>query len=140
MSLLETLPDNYQFTPADLEAFWELFKKEMEGQTLTDEEEDFYWTLDNADRFRLEHNKRMPTVAELREYISACAKKREQQRIDFQISHTYVMRDEDFSNKRKCEPGGPREHFVSVAKELREQNGKNPTYGQVKQEIAKRKT
>jgi hypothetical protein len=65
------LPDNYQFTDADIDMRMNLFAKEfVDNETLTEEEEEFYYVVDQADRVRWEI-KRLPTMGELRKYWEA---------------------------------------------------------------------
>lgn len=68
MSMFDQMPDNYQFSEADIDAHWELFRKEMlENATLTDEEEQFYRVVNEAHRLSC-IIKRLPTMGELRKY------------------------------------------------------------------------
>jgi len=66
--MFDQMPDNYQFSEADVDAHWELFKKEfVNNETLTEEEEEFYHVVNQADRLRCSI-KRLPTMGELRKY------------------------------------------------------------------------
>jgi hypothetical protein len=62
------MPDAYQFSENDIDAHWALFKKEfVNNETLTPEEEDFYWVVNDAHRLSC-IIKRLPTMGELRKY------------------------------------------------------------------------
>jgi hypothetical protein len=71
MSLVDTLPDDYQFTGEDMEKHWELFPKCVTPDgplpTVTEQELEFYNVTDEADRLS-RILKRLPTIGELREY------------------------------------------------------------------------
>ena len=68
MSMFNQMPDAYQFSEADIDAHWELFRKEMlENATLTEEEEQFYYVVNQAHRLSC-RLKRLPTMGELRKY------------------------------------------------------------------------
>jgi len=67
MSMFD-LPDNYQFSEADIDAHWKLFAKEMlENATLTEEQEQFYYVANQAHRLSCKIG-RLPTMGELRKY------------------------------------------------------------------------
>lgn len=62
------MPDSYQFSEADVDAHMKLFAKEfVSNETLTEEEEQFYHVVEQADRLRW-IIKRLPTMGELREW------------------------------------------------------------------------
>lgn len=83
MNFVDTLPDDYQFTKQDMEKHWELFPKVItpEGPLpgVTQEEIDFYYLTDDADRLA-RILKRLPTMGELREYWAAEEEKQKQER------------------------------------------------------------
>jgi hypothetical protein len=80
---LKDISDAYQFTSEDLEKHWELFPKVVTPDgplpTVTQDEIDFYYLIDDADRLA-RIIKRMPTMGELREYWRQEAEKKEQER------------------------------------------------------------
>jgi hypothetical protein len=67
MSLFDNMPDEYQFSEADIHAHMKLFVKIMNEEDLTPEEQEFYDVTDDADRLRW-IIKRLPTMGELRKY------------------------------------------------------------------------
>jgi hypothetical protein len=83
MSFVDTLPDEYQFTKQDMEKHWELFPKCVTPDgplpTVTEQELEFYYVTDEADRLA-RILKRLPTMVELREYWQAEEEKQKQER------------------------------------------------------------
>jgi hypothetical protein len=66
--MFDQMPDGYEFSGADIDAHWELFRKEMlENATLTEAEEEFYHVVNEAHRLSC-IIKRLPTMGELRKY------------------------------------------------------------------------
>jgi hypothetical protein len=67
MNLIDALPDSYVFTSADYDAHWKLFAKIMREEDLTEEEQEFYYATDEADRLS-RIMKRQPTIGELKKW------------------------------------------------------------------------
>jgi len=135
--MFDQMPDSYQFSEADVDAHWELFKKEfVNNETLTEEEQEFYYFVNQAARLQCHINK-LPTMGELRKYLHDEAKREEQKHIN-RMSATYTLRDKDFT--QTVEEGGPMAQFISVAQELRSKSGKYPTVADVRKVMSDERT
>jgi hypothetical protein len=78
MSLMDVLPDTYQFTAQDIDRHWEFWRRDFwnEGPTLSEEEQEFFNVTDDVDRLsRL--LKRLPTMGELRKWWAQEARDQE---------------------------------------------------------------
>jgi hypothetical protein len=135
--MFDQMPDSYQFSEADVDAKWALFKREfMDNETLTKEEQEFYYFVNQATRLQC-HIRKLPTMGELRKYLHDEAKREEQKHIN-RMSATYALREQDFT--QPVEEGGPMAQFISVAEELRSKSGKYPTVADVRKVMSDEKT
>jgi hypothetical protein len=67
---LDKLPQDYRFTPEDLENAWELWLRDWQDEELSDDAHEFIFLVFEAERFN-HINKIWPTLAQVRDFAEA---------------------------------------------------------------------